>query len=71
MSSDTPAGSICLHRGDVSTEQARWKTLRSHPGMGRKYANVWKKVGGFCCPVPPKPLESVLLPGRSNRALAL
>ena len=30
-----------------------------------------KSVGGFCCPVPPKPLESVLLPGRSNRALAL
>ena len=29
------------------------------------------KVGRFCCPARPGPLVSVLLPGRSNRALAL
>jgi len=27
------------------------------------------EVGRFCCPVRPVPLESVLLPGRSNRVL--
>ena len=43
------------------------------PRCGRvcRAARLSKTVGGFCCPVPPKPLESVLVPGRSNRALAL
>lgn len=27
-----------------------------------------KKVEGFCCPVPSKPLNSLLLPGGFNRA---
>ncbi len=27
-----------------------------------------EKVEGFCCPVPSKPLNSLLLPGGFNRA---
>jgi len=29
------------------------------------------KVGSFCCPVLPVPLNSLLLPGGFNRVLAL
>ncbi len=28
-----------------------------------------EKVGSFCCPVLPVPLESLLLPGGSNRVI--
>jgi len=58
-----PARSVLQY---VSTGSAERRDLQ--PGMGPL---TGMKVGRFCCPARPQPLNSLLLPGGFNRVLAL
>tara|TARA_R110000772_G_scaffold15072_63_gene43797 strand:+ start:477 stop:635 length:159 start_codon:yes stop_codon:yes gene_type:complete len=40
----------------------------SFPAHPDYFHSLSEKVEGFCCPVPSKPLNSLLLPGGFNRA---
>jgi len=53
----------------IQTDEARTGGFSGHIEPDPIDLILLREVGGFCCPVPPVPLESILLPGWPSRVL--